>query len=343
MSRQNGDRFRALRVKGVVCETSDAVSLVLDVPATDTMQFRYRAGQFITINVEVGGCEYLRCYSMSSSPLVGKDLRITVKRDRDGVVSNWINDHVQVGDQIWAARPSGRFVLAETAADLVAFAGGSGVTPVFSLISAALQGTTRTVRLFYANRSRDSVIFGDALDDLAVRHPGRLVIHHHFDEDSGLVTGDAITSFLADVGTDADHYICGPSAFMDTAESTLAAVGTSTDRIHLERFSAAVPAFDADSDVFGSTTTEVTIRLDRRTTTVPYRTGHTLLQSARSAGLRAPSSCETGSCATCMARVIEGSVRMLNNDALDDDEVAEGYILTCQSVPTSPTISVVYE
>src|SRR5579875_394582 len=181
------DGFARLRVKRVVRETPDAVSLVLDVPPSCAQQFRYQPGQFLTLRVQVAGQEHRRCYSMSSSPMIAEDLRITVKRDPGGVVSNWLNDTAAPGDEIHAAPPDGRFVLGESDRALVAFAGGSGITPIFSLIRSALAVTGRRVRLFYANRSRDSVIFADSLALLAERHPDRILVKHHLDEDSGTV------------------------------------------------------------------------------------------------------------------------------------------------------------
>ena len=335
--------FAPLTVKDVIRETADAISLVFDVPQEWSQQFEYEAGQFLTLRVVVDGEEHRRCYSMSSSPLPGEDLRVTVKRDRTGVVSNWLNDHVRVGDTIDAAPPAGRFVLRDSERDVVAFAGGSGVTPVFSLIRTALAGTGRKVRLLYANRDRDSVIFAAALAELAAQHPDRLTVHHHLDEDSGVLAPAAIESFLAGAGagSDADCYVCGPAPFMDTVEATVVSGGIARDRLHLERFSVTEVVVPEDSGA--PVTEEVTITLERTTITVPYRAGHTVLQMARIGGLKAPSSCETGSCGTCIAQITDGSARMLNNDALDDDEVDDGLILTCQSLPTSPTLAVVYE
>jgi ferredoxin-NADP reductase len=212
-----------------------------------------------------------------------------------------------------------------------------------SLIRTALADTERCVKLFYANRSRDSVIFSDALAKLAAEHPGRLLLQHHFDDDSGVVTAAAIEAFVAG-SPDADCYVCGPAPFMDTVESALAAAGVTKSRVHLERFTVtAVPPGVTDEEPETVPTEQVVIDLDRKTTTATYRRGETLLQTARMAGLRAPASCETGSCGTCMARVVAGTARMLNNDALDDDEVEEGWVLTCQSLPTSRTVHVVYD
>jgi 3-ketosteroid 9alpha-monooxygenase subunit B len=338
MGENGADGFAPLRIKRVVRETPDAVSLVLDVPEHCSTRFRYRAGQFLTLRVKVNGQDLRRCYSMSSAP-VEDDLQITIKRDPGGLVSNWLNDTAAEGAEIHAAPPAGRFVLRDTSDEIVAFAGGSGITPIMSLIRTALASTSKRVRLFYANRSRDSVIFADALARLTDSHADRLVVEHHIDDDSGVVTPSAIESFIADTG-EADYYICGPGPFMDTAEETVLKSGVPRERVHLERFQVA-PVSVADDGA--AQTEEVVIELDRKTTTVAYRSGNTLLQTARTAGLRAPSSCETGSCATCMARIVEGSARMLNNDALDDDEVAEGWVLTCQSLPTSRTVHVVYE
>jgi ferredoxin-NADP reductase len=231
--------------------------------------------------------------------------------------------------------------LRDNGGEIVAFAGGSGITPIMSLLRTALATSARPVRLFYANRNRGSVIFADALARLVEHHPDRLVLTHHFDDDGGVVTPAAIESFTAGA-RDADFYICGPGPFMDTVEATLATTGAPRERVHLERFTVAQAA-DAPVDDTQVATEEVVIELDRKTTTVAYRSGNTLLQTARTAGLRAPSSCETGSCGTCMAQVVSGSARMLNNDALDDDEVAEGWVLTCQSLPTSRSVHVVYE
>ncbi|MGP4057548.1 2Fe-2S iron-sulfur cluster-binding protein [Mycobacterium sp. 4D054] len=335
--------FAPLRIMRVVRETSDTVSLVLDVPEHCSHRFRYKAGQFLTLQVTVGGRDLRRCYSMSSAP-VDDELRITVKRDPGGVVSNWINDTAAEGDALHAAPPAGRFVLAEEVSNtrpLVAFAGGSGITPIMSLVRSALADSGRPIRLLYANRSRESVIFSEPLARLAEQHAGRITIEHHYDEDSGVLTASTVGSFVAGVG-DADFYICGPAPFMDTVETALLGAGVPKQRLHLERFTLAeVPPGVTDDTA--QVCEEVVIELDRRKTVAAYRQGDTLLQTARQKGLKAPASCETGSCGTCMAKVVEGSARMLNNDALDEDEVEEGWVVTCQALPTSRTVHVIYE
>ncbi|GAA5061327.1 ferredoxin--NADP reductase [Nocardia callitridis] len=335
------DGFVPVPIRTVTRETVDAVSLTLDL-ASVAEGFDYRAGQFITVSVPIGAQWYRRCYSMSSAPSVDKGLRITVKRSIGGPVSNWINDNARAGDVLNVRAPEGRFVLDPLSdAPLVALAGGSGITPILSLIRTALHTTDRRLKLLYANRDRDSIIFRDELDDLAELFGDRLEVGHHLDVDSGLLTRDQIVSVL-DGCAGADFYICGPRKFMDVAEE--AVIDADPRSVHLERFETAeIPPPEEVSSVATPTTEEVTIRLGRQKVTVAYRRGSTLLQTARSAGLRAPSSCETGSCGTCMARLRIGSARMVNNDVLDDDEVAEGWVLTCQSLPTSPTVHVSYE
>ena len=337
--------FVSLRVKDVVRETHDAISIVLDVPESSSRHFSYQSGQFLTLLVCVDGRQHRRCYSMSSSPGTGEDLRITVKRDRDGVVSNWLNDTAAPGNDIHALPPEGRFVLKDTDRDVIAFAGGSGITPVFSLLRSALISSTRNTRLFYANRDRDSVIFDEALASLNDSHSGRFVLHHHLDDESGFVTPADVDAFVAGANDPdaADYYICGPGPFMDIVQTALRAAGVPADRVHLEHFEVAEMPVDPSAAGGDAVTEEVTIELQKRKITVPYSPGDTLLQTARMAGLPAPSSCEVGSCGTCMARLTQGSARMINNDALEDDEVDDGWVLTCQSLPTSRTVRVVYE
>lgn len=337
------DGFAPLRIKRVVRETSDAVSLVLDVPEHCSHRFRYKAGQFLTVRVSVDGRDLRRCYSMSSAP-VEEELRITVKRDPGGVVSNWINDTVTEGDELHAAPPEGKFVLAESVSEdepLIAFAGGSGITPIMSLVRTVLSDSDRQVRLFYANRGRDSVIFSRPLAHLIEQHADRLTVEHHFDEDGGVVTASAVSSFAA-ANAAGHYYVCGPAPFMDTVEAALLDSGVPKQRLHLERFTIAEvpPGVTDDTD---EACEEIVIELDRQKVTAAYRQGETLLQTARQKGLKAPASCETGSCGTCMARIVEGGARMRINDALDEDEVEEGWVLTCQSLPTSRKVHVVYE
>jgi ferredoxin-NADP reductase len=335
--------FHPLRVARVIGETADASSFVLEVPPELEPAFAYRGGQFVTHRLWIDGQSYLRSYSMSSSPDVDEEFQVTVKRVAGGVVSNWMIDNIGPGDVIETTCPAGVFCLGDEHADVVAFAGGSGITPVFSIVKTALATTSRRVHLLYANRDRESCIFAAELDRLAERYPSRLDVLHHLDVEQGFIDSDAVRPF-AGIANDAAFFICGPAPFMDIVEGALLDREVDEGRIHIERFTPAPPIAPPEPSTDTQTAeARVTIEVAGRTDTVDHHPGTTILQTARQMGMAAPSSCESGSCATCMARVVEGAVEMFVNNALTDDEVADGWVLTCQSVPTTPSVHVVYE
>ena len=334
--------FHRLRVARVIAETADASSFVLEVPDELTPLFAYQAGQFCTFRVRIDDRVLLRCYSMSSSPAVDPELKVTVKRTPDGVVSNWMNDQLTEGDTVEVTRPAGVFRLGTGPGDVVAFSAGSGITPVLSLIKTTLATTTRPVRLLYANQSRDAVIFVSELDALGRRYGERFTVSHHLDVDRGLVHAGTVADF-AGLADDAEFYICGPGPFMDVVEQSLHSHGVDPAHIHIERFTPAEWMREPDPPTAAAASTTVTVELDGRTNTADYRPGTTILQTARQMGLSPPFSCESGSCATCMAMLVEGTAAMHVNNALTDDEVAQGWVLTCQAVPTSPSVHAVYD
>jgi ferredoxin-NADP reductase len=337
--------YHRLTVKRVVQETDDTKSFVLDVPEELADTFRYRPGQFCTFRVHIGDEEHLRSYSMSSAPETDPDLTVTVKRLPGGLVSNWLLDRVSVGDVLETTRPAGVFCLQDRATPVVAFCGGSGVTPVLSLTKSALVSTPRPVRLVYANRSRESVIFAESLEEMGRAYGDRLQVHHHLDSESGFLVADAIGAFAG--SPESDFYICGPGPFMDLVESTLLQIGVDPAHIFIERFlvgeSAAPPAAADTLDQDSTVPETVTVIMKGKKTTVAYQRGDTLLETARRGALRPPFSCEAGDCATCMAILREGSATMRVNNALTPEEVEEGWVLTCQALPVGATVTVEYE
>jgi ferredoxin-NADP reductase len=345
MSRDHG--FHPLRVRRVVEETHDTKSFVFDVPPELRDAFAYEAGQFCTFRIPFADDELLRCYSMSSSPDVDDEFTLTVKRVAGGRVSNWLLDEVQEGDELALTLPAGVFTLRDHPTPIVAFAGGSGITPVISVIKSALATTDRHVRLLYANRDQRSVIFRAQLDALAAQHGPRLQVVHHLDTDQGFVHSELVRAFVGD-DVDADFYLCGPGPYMDVVEDALRVAAVPAEQIFVERFAFAASVHDEppapEPDPAEPVATEtVTIVLHGKSHEVRYQAGETFLETARRAGLRAPFSCESGSCATCMARLEVGEAKMRVNNALMPDEVDEGWVLTCQGLPTSPTAKVVYE
>ena len=341
--------FHPLRVQRIVQETHDAKSFVFDVPDEARDDFAYEAGQFCTFRVRIGDEDLLRCYSMSSSPHTDPDLTIAVKRVPGGRVSNWMLDEVAEGDVLVLTHPAGVFTLRPRSVPLVAFSGGSGITPVISVIKSALATTDRSVRLLYANRNVESVIFADELVALTSTYPNRLEVVHHLDVEDGFVHSDLVTQFV-DADVDADFYVCGPAPFMDVVEDALARLHVPSDHVFIERFAFAAAAFRDEppatpAKVRGddAATETVVIVLQGTAHELHYHAGETFLETARRAGLRAPFSCEAGNCATCMARVVDGEVTMRLNNALTPEEVAEGWVLTCQGFPASSAVTVVYE
>jgi 3-ketosteroid 9alpha-monooxygenase subunit B len=335
--------YHSLVVADVVDETADTRSFVLEIPSELAATFAYAAGQFCTFRATIDGEPVVRCYSMSSSPDTPDPFTTTVKRVPGGRMSNWMNDRLTAGDHVEVLRPTGLFVLHERAAPIVAFAGGSGITPVFSLLKTALATTSRRARLLYANRDPASVIFAAGLDELVGRPGGRLQVAHHYDVDRGFVDGDEVRAFLGGA-VDADFYLCGPQPFMDVVEAALLGEGVGPGRVHIERFTPPEPVAPVADAGAGAPPdgAVVTVQVGGRTGVATHRPGTTLLQAARQLGLSPPSSCEAGNCATCMARLVEGAAMMHVNNALTDDEVAAGWVLTCQAVPTSPSVRVVY-
>jgi ferredoxin-NADP reductase len=344
MSVSHDRGYHPLRVKRVTAQTSEARSYALDIPDDLKFAFRYEAGQFVTFRVSVDGRTCYRSYSMCSAPTVDDDLTVVVKRVPDGAVSNWLNDSIHEGDTIDSSVPAGVFKLAADERDIVAFAAGSGITPIFAILKASLATSNRRIALLYANRDTDSVIFARELRELESSYAGRLVTTHHLDREGGFVTAADIEPFAAGA-RDAEVFVCGPAPFMDLVESTLLSNGVHAGRIHIERFTVTEPADQTPQPATvaeASAPTEVTIELDGKTGTTTHHPGATILQTARQMGMTPPFSCEAGNCATCMAKLVEGEVTMFVNDALFEDEVANGWILTCQSVPTTPTAHVIY-
>jgi ferredoxin-NADP reductase len=266
-------------------------------------------------------------------------------------VSNWFLDNLAAGDVIELTKPAGVFCPQESVRPVVGFCGGSGITPVMSITKHVLAATPRPVRLLYANRDRASVIFDAALTALQGAHADRLEVRHHVDADSGFLTAGDVAAFVGG-GVDADFYICGPGPFMDLVETALHGLGVPPDRIFIERFlveqqektdALVAPEAAGTGTASAATPDEVTVVLGGKKNVLRYRPGDTLLETARRGGLRPPFSCEAGNCATCMAFLKEVSVTMRANNALTPEEVEEGWVLTCQSLPSGPVITVEYE
>jgi ring-1,2-phenylacetyl-CoA epoxidase subunit PaaE len=354
------EHFHPLRVAEVVPETDEAMSIRFEVPFELAEAFRFKAGQHLTLRADIEGEEVRRNYSLCTAPFEN-DLMVTVKRIAGGVFSNWIGDKLKAGDVLDVMTPHGSFTRTfDPGAErhYVAFAGGSGITPIISLIRTALAEEPRSrFTLFYGNRDSTSVIFLEALADLKDRYMGRLELFHFLDAEAGdidLFNGmldrtrcdEAIEHLIDDPKHVSDWFICGPGPMMDAAEAALVDKGVDKERIHIERFTAGRPSaalaaqMQALQEQAAGLTVSVT--LDGRTRKVEFSQAN-ILDSARAAGLPAPFACKAGVCATCRARVTSGKVEMAARYGLTDEEVAAGYVLTCQSVPSGEGVAVDYD
>ena len=307
--------FRPMLIASVIAETPDAVSLVLGTA------FDYLPGQYLTVRTPAG----VRCYSLASCPFTDAAPKVTVKRVRGGKVSNWICDNVRAGDTLDFAGPAGTFTPGSLDDDLLLLAGGSGITPIMGIIKAVRARGQGDLSLVYANRDRDSVIFAGELD-------GLVPVTHWLDSERGVPTADALAAVLSPYG-DREAFVCGPEAFVAVAEKALQLAGVPLDRIRVERFELApVIAPEATAEV----------AIDGQTHVLPWPPGKRLLDVIIDAGLNPPYSCRQGQCGACAVRMVSGEVDLVNNEILEEEDFAEGYILACQAVPRSSRVSVTY-
>jgi len=354
------EHFHRLRVAEIVPETDEANSIRFELPDALAETFRFRAGQHLTLRAEIGGEEVRRNYSLCTAPFEN-DLMVTVKRIAGGVFSNWVADHLRPGDELDVMPPHGSFTVpfdAGAERHYVAFAGGSGITPVMSLIRTALAEEPRSrFTLFYGNRDASSIIFLEELAALKDRYIGRFELFHFLAEEEGDVDlfngmldaercAAAIEHLVADPAGVAAWFVCGPGPMMDAAEAVLLEKGIDKDRIHIERFTAGRPSAalaaqmaELQEKAAGLT---LSVTIDGRTRKVEF-TQANILDSARAAGLPAPFACKAGVCATCRALVVRGKVEMAARYGITDEEIAAGYVLTCQSVPAGEGVAVDYD
>lgn len=348
--------FHRLRVLHTKTESKQAVSVMFEVPPRLKEKFRWSAGQHITVRFAMDGSEARRSYSISDAPEGGVPLRITVKRVKDGLVSNHINDHISTGDYVDAMPPQGSFRLdpdPRARRTYYLFGAGSGITPLYAMIRSILASEPHSVALLaYGNANAGSVIFREDLAKMEAGSGGRLTVRHVLSSPSGMssfkywrrgrIDDSCVAQFIAEhppYAQDAQYYVCGPGGMNYTVGAALAELDVPPSRIHTESYGAAEPP---DNSVAG-VDAEARVRIDGGTIEVSVAAGRTLLDAVRAAGRTPPYSCESGVCGTCRARLLEGKVHMRARMALGDDEADRGFILTCQAIPTTPRLAIDYD
>lgn len=366
--------FFQLKIKSKTAETPDAVTLELDVPDELHDLFQYKAGQYLTLRFQLGGHEVRRSYSMSSSPLENR-LAVTVKKVAGGQVSTYLHDQAQVGDTLEAAHPDGRFhadLNPDKRRTYYLFGAGSGITPLLSIAKTILESEPMSaIFLLYGSRDGENIIFRNILDQLSERYTGQLHVEHvlsrprkensggglfgmfkksttNWQGKVGRITGRLATTFLDDNmphGPEADclYFICGPGDMAEAIKTTLLGRGILAKQIHTEHFvNAAHPPGDiAESGASGGR--RVVVHLKGARIELPVPEGATVLDVLVKAKHDPPYSCTAGACSTCMAKLVNGKVRMEACYALDDEEVKAGYILTCQSHLETDVVELTYD
>lgn len=353
--------FYQLRVKKIVKETSDSVSIALEVPSHLSNQFAYLAGQYLTFYAEINGEDVRRSYSVCSSPYLDEMPIIAVKKVTDGRMSTFMNDTLKAGDLIEAMPPMGKFTLVPEISrkqHYVLFGGGSGITPLYSILLTVLQKEPNsTITLVYANRNEESIIFRNQILALETEYKERLNVVHCFDEPpvgwhglSGYLTTPVIHQLLRQYAPnprEAVYYICGPAPMMQMVKSSLEMAGIFADHIKSEYFTAtlsepkAAPIVTDNEDA--TVAHEVKVEVYGKEHTITVKPGETILSASQDAGLEPPFSCTVGVCTTCRAKVLSGKVHMDEREGLSDAEMNEGYVLTCQSHPLTDGVRVIYE
>ena len=349
-----------LSVREVIVETADARSIVFEPHAA---WLDFKPGQFLTLAVpsDLTGVA-ARCYSLSSTP--GDGLKVTVKRTAEGYASNWICENLKPGDTLRVLPPSGIFTPASLDHDFLLFAGGSGVTPIMSIARTALREGAGRIVVFYANRDESSVIFAREWAELAAQHPDRLLMVHWLESVQGLPTQDQLRAFAAQYKT-FDAFVCGPAPFMAATVAALRELEFPRERRHQEKFISLGGNPFGDVDQVAEAEEEILAAESEGPTEAPvgpvgdpsrveveldgvtydfddWAPGVTLLEHLESKGVDAPFSCRLGECSACACRILEGEVKMLNNDVLEDEDLADGIRLACQSVAVTDHVRISY-
>jgi ring-1,2-phenylacetyl-CoA epoxidase subunit PaaE len=354
-------KFHTISVKEVRKETADAVSVAFLLPEELKEEFKFKQGQYITLKLKINGEELRRSYSICSSPFNGDDLRVAIKKVNGGKVSTFINSDLKAGDRLEVMTPMGNFyseLNASNTKNYVLFAGGSGVTPMMSIIKAVFEKEPNSkISLFYGNFNENATIFKSELDNLSSTYADKLKVYYIFDKPENtnwpaLQTGimdqakvSALIEKYIGLNNQNEFFICGPTPMMDNVRLELEKLKIKKESVHIEYFTASLEASKTnETDSATEITAQVTVIMYGMETEMELSSkGKTVLDAALDAGVDVPFACKGAVCCTCRAKIIEGKVKMDANFALTDEEVAQGYILTCQAHPLTPVVKIDYD
>ncbi|QDF95397.1 phenylacetic acid degradation protein [Azoarcus sp. DD4] len=349
--------FHPLKIAEVRRETPDSVSLRFEVPAELAEDYRFVQGQHLNLKAVVGGEEVRRSYSICSGVDDG-ELRVAIRKVDGGRFSSWAVDAIRVGDVFEVMTPEGRFSAPldpANAKHYVAFAAGSGITPILSLIKTTLRAEPNSrFTLVYGNRRQSSTMFAEALEDLKDRYLTRFALYNVFSREeqevplfNGRLDQARVAAFLDTLIPVADidaAFVCGPGGMIDEVEAALKAGGLAQERIHLERFGVPDSAPKHHVEAGDAPQARITVIVDGLKREMDFRAEDpSILDVALRAGMDLPYSCKGGVCCTCRAKVLEGKVRMDKNYTLEQPDIDAGYVLTCQAHPLTERVVISYD
>lgn len=345
--------FLKMTIKEVKRETKDAVSILFNVPEELKPNYTFIAGQYINLRLTLDNQEIRRAYSICSAPDSG-ELRITVKAVNNGLFSQFANTKLKAGDILEVGKPEGKFTFEPEAGRLrnyAAFAAGSGITPVLSIIQSVLNGEPKsTFVLVYGNKTPEETIFHKQLHDLQLKYVGRFFVHYFFSQAKaenalfGRIDKSTVNFVLNNKHKELQFdkfYLCGPEEMINTVSTVLKEHNIKESAIKFELFSTSTIENKIEKSLEGHS--KITVLVDSEEVTFEMSQKQTILEAALKQGIDAPYSCQGGICSSCLARITTGTAEMKKNSILTDSEVAEGLVLTCQAHPTSATIVVDYD
>lgn len=346
--------FNFLNISAVHRETPSAVSVSFEVPSNLQSLYTFKAGQYITLKTSIDGTEIRRDYSLSSTPNSG-DLTITIKAIEGGLFSTYANTKLNIGDQLEVGTPKGRFVFEDssTSKSVVAFAAGSGITPIMSITKTLLESNIKNrLTLVYGNKSPNDTIFLEALHQLEKHYSDQLKVHYVFSQsnedkalfgriDKGIV--NHICKAVVPLSKVDAFYLCGPEGMISTVRETLEGKGVDSTQIHFELFTSSAIEPDQHIETANKDETAITVLVDDEESHFSMTQNMTVLEAALKQDIDVPYSCQGGVCSSCIGRITEGQARMHQNTVLTDSEVNEGLILSCQAVPTSAVLKVDFD
>lgn len=344
-------RFHTLKVKDIRTETPLAVSIAFEVPADLATDYQFEAGQYVTIKAIINGEEIRRSYSISSAPS-SNELRVVVKAVENGIFSNYAKNQLKVGDNLEVGIPEGKFVVENRDAKIfVAFAAGSGITPIISIIKDILEKKDDTTFiLIYGNKTIEDTIYFNEINSLQQHYLGRFFVHYTFTKANpdgslfGRIERSTVNFVLKNKHSEKrvdEYFLCGPEDMIKKVTDVLKENGAAEEQIHYELFTTS--STNGEIPVSGEGMVKVTVLVDDVETTFNMPRTENILSAALKHGVDAPYSCQGGICSSCMCRTIKGSAEMKTNHILMDDEVEEGLLLACQSYVTSDEIYVDFD